>query len=1064
MNGGDGCGSGRGYRGLLVLLLAASIILPAAAATTESIISVGTEGSDQWFPVVSGDRIAWVDYRGGTGEIYLYDILTGEEQRISPEGAMCEGPDIAGDRILWRVYNESTGGYDLDILDLAGGEHTLITSGGVDHANPDIDGTRVVWDDMRAGNTDIYLSHLTTGEETQITSGPDEENNPAISGDRIVWQVCDWDDCDLYLYDLATEGEAMSIGSEPEYQSGPVISGAVVAWLNGPFGSSDIASLNLDTGETGTITSGGSAPNPPAISGDRIVWEDIRNGNTDICLYDTPSREEVCPVNDPNEQVSPSIHGNRIVWADYRNGMADIYLGTLETDLAAPGAAFSANVTIGGSPLTVQFTDSSPGDPTTWRWDFGDGATSTEQHPLHTYVDAGTYSVSLIVSNPVGRSRASQPDSIHAGSAPTASFTATPTAGLTPLTVQFTDTSTGSPDAWSWDFGDGETSSQQHPSHSYQASGRYSVSLTAGNLFGETSATLSAPIEVLNGTTAGASTAVDGITIDECGGVQCATIDPAQFAVTVYDLTADPSVVTLVPDAASGWSRITLQARETGFSDTGNGMLTGTITDVMLESLPVNPSTFSPQTGQDLEITFALNLSRYPVLATVTTTVWENVTAEDYPRFLQAAYDANYASISAVAYTMDFSSLNLSGVRSATLNLSVVSSWVDRYGVSGNITLLRLGDDGTRQGFKYRSLATDPVSGIDHYLYESPKGLSRFALASTSGSGNPFQLLVLSAGTRASTGTQTGSSSNDFPQGFPTAVPRPVQMQPEPLFFQESGLPELTGTGTTTRPFTLTAADQGASLVIDSDTRLTNERGLPLSELSVLPAGSVGISPPAGSYYTYTGIAYDLQPDGMVFDPPAEVQFRVDTAQWQDSTRYQVLARSSDGEPWEVIPTRQDDATHTVTASVSHFSLHALFSWPAPVTTPPQVLPTLQAAPKQVPRTPLTIITGLIFWAAHTAQGHVLEFLVVILLVGGVSITLRRGVPVRAFRPWVFLYLISLTAYLWATFLALTGGPLWVSSWIFMATAGLNLIVHLFRFDRITLIPAPGQRWAESRL
>lgn len=114
MNGGDGCGSGRGYRGLLVLLLAASIILPAAAATTESIISVGTEGSDQWFPVVSGDRIAWVDYRGGTGEIYLYDILTGEEQRISPEGAMCEGPDIAGDRILWRVYNESTGGYDLD--------------------------------------------------------------------------------------------------------------------------------------------------------------------------------------------------------------------------------------------------------------------------------------------------------------------------------------------------------------------------------------------------------------------------------------------------------------------------------------------------------------------------------------------------------------------------------------------------------------------------------------------------------------------------------------------------------------------------------------------------------------------------------------------------------------------------------------------------------------------------------------------------------------------------------------------------------------------------------------
>ncbi|MDD1634508.1 MAG: PKD domain-containing protein, partial [Methanomicrobiales archaeon] len=982
---------------LLLALLAAFLIPTALAGTAESIITVGTPDSDQWYPVVSGDRIAWVDYRGGTGEIYLYGILTGEEQRVSPEGAMCEGPALSGERMLWRVWNDSYGGYDLDILDLSTGGHTIIASGEVDHGNPAIDGTRVVWDDMRAGNSDIYLYDLSTGLETQITNEVDEENNPAISGDRIVWQVCDADDCDLHLYDLSTDTKEC-IGSPPEYQSSPVISGPVVAWLNGPYGSSEISYLNVDTDETGTITGGGSAANPPVISGDWIVWEDNRNGNTDLYLYNLSSREEVSLVDDPNEQVSPSIDGNRVAWTDYRNGMADIWLATRETDLAAPVAAFSANVTIGESPLTVQFTDGSTGDPATWRWDFGDGGTSGEQSPLYTYDDGGTYPVTLTISSPVGRSRAAIDDFIHAGSPPSPSFTADPMYGITPLTVQFTDTSTGSPDEWSWDFGDGGTSTQQHPGHTYTAGGSYTVNLTAGNLFGENSALIATPIEVLNGTRAEATSDVGGLTVEECGGIQCVYLDPSRFTSITFDPAADPTVVSVVPDPATGWGRITLQARETGFSDMGDGTLTGTVTDVMLESLPLRPATFSEGTGRDLEITYALNLSRYPVLATVDATAWENVTGTDYPRFLQAAYDANYASILAVAYTVDFSTTNLSGVRGATLNLSARSSWVERYGSQGNMTLLRLGDDGTRQGLRYRSQVTDSSTGIDFFLYESPKGLSRFALASTSGSGNPFQLLVLSAGAR-STGP-TGHSSNDYPEGFPTSAPRPAsQAEPaEPARFRETGRPEMTDSGLTIGPFLLTSSDEQASLTIAPATRLTREQGLPVQEISVLPAGAVSISPPDGSYYTYTGIAYDLQPEGVGFDPPAEVQFRVDPSRWQDATRYQILSRRGEGEPWEVLPTRQDDTAHTVTATVSHFSLHALFSWPVPVTAPPQAVPTLQAAPKQVPRTPLTTITGVIFWVASTAQTHVLEFVVAVLLIGGVGITLRRGVPVKAFR------------------------------------------------------------------
>ncbi len=70
----------------------------------------------------------------------------------------------------------------------------------------------------------------------------------------------------------------------------------------------------------------------------------------------------------------------------------------LDLAVASEGAAFSANVTSGPAPLTVRFTDLSVGSPTSWSWTFGDGGTSTEQHPIHTYTTPGTYTVNLTVS------------------------------------------------------------------------------------------------------------------------------------------------------------------------------------------------------------------------------------------------------------------------------------------------------------------------------------------------------------------------------------------------------------------------------------------------------------------------------------------------------------------------------------------------------------------------------------------------------------------------------------------------------------------------------------------
>lgn len=73
---------------------------------------------------------------------------------------------------------------------------------------------------------------------------------------------------------------------------------------------------------------------------------------------------------------------------------------------------------------------------------------------------------------------------IEGGSTPVPAFTATPTFGDAPLTVDFTDQSTNSPTNWYWDFGDGKTSSEQNPSNIYDEVGRYTVALTVSNEYG----------------------------------------------------------------------------------------------------------------------------------------------------------------------------------------------------------------------------------------------------------------------------------------------------------------------------------------------------------------------------------------------------------------------------------------------------------------------------------------------------------------------------------------------------------------------------------------------------
>jgi PKD repeat protein len=161
-----------------------------------------------------------------------------------------------------------------------------------------------------------------------------------------------------------------------------------------------------------------------------------------------------------------------------------------------PVALFSGSPRQGDVPLTVQFTDLSTGSPGSWLWSFGDGTTANGRNPSHQYSSPGVYTVSLTVRNDFGTSSTTEPGYISAGLLPLALFQSEPKEGFAPLQVQFTDLSTGDPDQWSWNFGDGSGSFEQNPSHLYLEPGDYTVGLTVTNRYGSNTRIQTADVRV----------------------------------------------------------------------------------------------------------------------------------------------------------------------------------------------------------------------------------------------------------------------------------------------------------------------------------------------------------------------------------------------------------------------------------------------------------------------------------------------------------------------------------------------------------------------------------------
>ncbi len=144
-----------------------------------------------------------------------------------------------------------------------------------------------------------------------------------------------------------------------------------------------------------------------------------------------------------------------------------------------PVAAFTPDKTSGNIPLTVQFSNQSSGNITNYNWDFGDGQTSVDKNPVHTFITAGDFTVKLTAIGPGGQNVAqTKITAIKPPDAPVAAFTQSTASGDAPLTVQFTNQSSGNITAYNWDFGDSSpASTDKDPSHVYSGVGTFTVKL-----------------------------------------------------------------------------------------------------------------------------------------------------------------------------------------------------------------------------------------------------------------------------------------------------------------------------------------------------------------------------------------------------------------------------------------------------------------------------------------------------------------------------------------------------------------------------------------------------------
>jgi beta propeller repeat protein len=810
--------------------------------------------SDNYQPKIEGENIVWfrLDPVNQTSGIVLYNISTGNEIPLTLPGHLdTVNPAVSGDYVVYSGQAPDDPVYRIYLYEIDTASTSLLTSPDdpVYRILPAISGNNVVWSEFDAGHGRIVLHNLITNSSLVISPNSELLDNsyPSISGDYVVWQAMDIPNStySVWLHQITTNiTVSITPPGQSSSQQAPAISGDRIVYADGIGGEWDIMEYNISSRESHKISLQKIVNNNPqiAIDGKLVAWADKSEGYGNIYLFDRLNRTvSLLTPADSNysSKTAPSISGDRIVWECNNLGKIDIHMFTRGPPADDLIADFSINQTIGKSPLVVNFKDKSPGSPTAWNWDFGDGVKGTGQEEIHTYTNPGLYSVTLTVSNQFYRNSTRKFDLINVATPPEAGFSTDISSGPSPLNVQFVDLSTGSPVNWSWDFGDGEFANISSPVHTYQDPGIYSPRLLVANDFGNTTIVKENLIIVLPASHSTSTAGLDGLEVFEKDGGKSIVLNITGFGGSFF-ISPDNQILTLNPSTASWIKDINLYSGSGGFTSKPDGFIVGNISGLEVTTRDIqggNPgSTVIP--GSNLNLT--VNLQSIPLTGQLNTISWDGITSDDLIAFSQAINYAGFVGITGSAYSVQITSSGIEPANNVTLHFSVNSSWVEEKGGRESVYVLRKANDGGLEVLPTTFLGNNSDENMDYFKADSPHGLSTFVISSLHGSGNPLQLFYLSVSTRIAPPANAGGGGGGGGGGSYGGSGNQVTSTSQP---ESTG--SQSGTAKDGSPADNTQGQNGQSNSLSSESASLREAPVnPVAQVSNAPAANPPLLPP----------------------------------------------------------------------------------------------------------------------------------------------------------------------------------------------------------------------------
>jgi YD repeat-containing protein len=476
---------------------------------------------DEWYTDYDIDARRVLSTGLPTGEAFA--IFTGSGDQQFARAAYGAGVYL----VVWQDDNTNTvRGQVVQASGVLSGTDFPIGNVGPDNNSPAVDFNPVtqeflvtwVYDDY--GNNDLWAQRLTAsgqliGSTIFVSLGGGQELQPAVAHDAaghyLIAFMCDEypDQFAICVQPMLGNGSLTGSASKvfgapsnsvsPDLAYDPERNEYLVVWLEGAGGATDevyAQRLRDDGAVLGSaipLQAYSGSPYRPAVAYHSaaqayvVVWNQVSGGQWDI--QSRTLQADGSGLNNPvsvvaasGDQVNPALskHGPGfdlyVLYTDPATGFWDLY-GQRYVPLMA---YLTATPNSGYAPLSVQFHDRSTAAPIdTRQWDFGDGTGSNLPDPVHGYAQPGDYTTVLTITASGQTYHTAQ--TIHVADPLNVQFTATPVTGMAPLAVTFTDQSTvldGVIRSWTWNFGDGYTSTLQNPIHQYSRGSTYDVQLT----------------------------------------------------------------------------------------------------------------------------------------------------------------------------------------------------------------------------------------------------------------------------------------------------------------------------------------------------------------------------------------------------------------------------------------------------------------------------------------------------------------------------------------------------------------------------------------------------------